>query len=653
MSQEESRDEDSAGNISFRKKDKSKIQSQNAPPFSWALDEEQSVPIQSQFDEGSNEKFFRSPPRSLRSSSQRQRGTPSSSRTSNFDDFSLPPEMQPENDSSFKSWLTSGILGALNVAAGVTISTTGTLMAPPLHVTKTVLLPGLLALFIDTLDATTPQRIKDWFRILSSSVYHLFSVLRSTSSGKKFSSQFWIVLKDVMGALSSPESRQLLVDGVACSVKFADALNTPEVHAWIDHMVLLGCRLVDAAASGKTKQLLHNTKDLAWNGIEMATDPATTLALAEVTAHLCHALEDAQHSLEPTKRAQRNAQNQATYLDPLQMSDLPKQVPIERIILSSLGRYEESDLRSEGNVPADVIWKDEVSLTEIRDWKDHQDQVNIALMKEKILSTPRQRRNSHSSEISAEQSSDPSHPTPEMPPLAQEHFGDNEIAEGKSTKHNGTDMEDLNWQKIPNMKKVHTSRERLRVTPKLDSSDEPAVSQFYRTLDDLLEQKKASKEGLTQRRIQPPQIMTDSGQEIESWNLLKAKVKKLKEGTEARAKERSALRERKKNSFQQLPTVQKRLFQVITLVIVLLCLSFVGFGIYGMYAFKVKMRSNYGRATSSAAADNSEVVIRVIREVVHVGEDGTMIKSSLGSTFSKEERDALANCVYDEAISSK
>ena len=36
-----------------------------------------------------------------------------------------------------------------------------------------------------------------------------------------------------------------------------------------------------------------------------------------------------------------------------------------------------------------------------------------------------------------------------------------------------------------------------------------------------------------------------------------------------------------------------------------------------------------------------------------VGEDGAVIKSSLGSTFSKEERDALANCVYDEAISSK
>ena len=138
--------------------------------------------------------------------------------------LSLPPEIPPENESSFKSWLTSGILGGLNVVAGITLSTTGQIMAPPLHVTKTVLLPGLLALFIDTFDATAPQRVKDWFRILSSSVYHLFSVLRSTSSGQKFSSQFWIVLQDIIGALSSPETRQVLVDGVACSVKLADAL---------------------------------------------------------------------------------------------------------------------------------------------------------------------------------------------------------------------------------------------------------------------------------------------------------------------------------------------------------------------------------------------------------------------------------------------
>ena len=73
----------------------------------------------------------------------------------------LPPEMgatpkEPAQGNSFKSWLTSGILDVLGAAAGVTLSTTGKLVAPPLHVTKTLLLPGLLALFVDTLDAVTP-----------------------------------------------------------------------------------------------------------------------------------------------------------------------------------------------------------------------------------------------------------------------------------------------------------------------------------------------------------------------------------------------------------------------------------------------------------------------------------------------------------------
>jgi hypothetical protein len=130
----------------------------------------------------------------------------------------LPSEGHP--DSSFKSWLTSGALEALNVTAGWTLST----MAPPLQMTKNILLPGLLALFIDTMDSVTPPRVKDWFRILSSSVYHLLSVLRSTSRGKIFSDQFVLVLQDIVQAMSAPESRQVLVDGMACSVKLADAL---------------------------------------------------------------------------------------------------------------------------------------------------------------------------------------------------------------------------------------------------------------------------------------------------------------------------------------------------------------------------------------------------------------------------------------------
>ena len=142
----------------------------------------------------------------------------------------FPPDLDGnsrENDSSntnFKNWLTSGILGALGAAAGATISTTGKLVAPPLEMTRTILLPGLLALIVDTLDTITPPRVQDWFRILSSSVYHLMVVLGSTERGKEFSTQLYVVLQDALHVLSAPESRQVLVDGMAASVKFADAL---------------------------------------------------------------------------------------------------------------------------------------------------------------------------------------------------------------------------------------------------------------------------------------------------------------------------------------------------------------------------------------------------------------------------------------------
>lgn len=112
----------------------------------------------------------------------------------------------------------------LGAAAGVTLSTTGKLVAPPLHVTKTVLLPGMLALVIDTLDTITPPRVQDWFRILSSSVHHVMVVLGSTERGQNFSNQLYVVLHDILQVFSAPESRQVLVDGMAASVKFAEAL---------------------------------------------------------------------------------------------------------------------------------------------------------------------------------------------------------------------------------------------------------------------------------------------------------------------------------------------------------------------------------------------------------------------------------------------
>lgn len=126
--------------------------------------------------------------------------------------------------SSFKGWLAEGLLDMLNAAAGFTISTTGTILSPPIAMTKNVILPGILAILVDTLDNITPPRVQDWFRILSSSIYHLYSVLKSTEQGQKFRRQLLLVLQNVFEVWSAPESRQVVVDGMAAGVKLADAL---------------------------------------------------------------------------------------------------------------------------------------------------------------------------------------------------------------------------------------------------------------------------------------------------------------------------------------------------------------------------------------------------------------------------------------------
>lgn len=216
-------DEGYGGHVTTRVKGVSRGKEDTRLNFSPAFDRGQTS-YRSQPDDGSRKSFISSPPRpGLRTPSQRHRGTPVPRNTEVHNGNAMPTGT-PGESSSFKSWLSSGVLGALNVAAGVTLSTTGQLIAPPLHVTKTVLLPALVALFIDTLDAITPERAKDWFRILSSSAHHLVSVLGSTQSGQQFSNQFLVVLQDILRAGSSPETRQVLVDCMATGVKLADAL---------------------------------------------------------------------------------------------------------------------------------------------------------------------------------------------------------------------------------------------------------------------------------------------------------------------------------------------------------------------------------------------------------------------------------------------
>jgi hypothetical protein len=144
------------------------------------------------------------------------------------DVLSLPPVVNSNEDevskNSFKGWLAEGIMDVLNAAAGITLSTTGAVLSPPIELTKNVILPGVLAIVVDALDNITPPRVQDWFRIITSSVYYLFTNLKSTEQGIKFRKQMLLTLQTWAEAWSAPESRQVVVDGMAAGVKLADAL---------------------------------------------------------------------------------------------------------------------------------------------------------------------------------------------------------------------------------------------------------------------------------------------------------------------------------------------------------------------------------------------------------------------------------------------
>ena len=118
----------------------------------------------------------------------------------------------------------SSTLGILKLFGDVTLSTTGTILSPSIEMTRQVLLPQLFAALADYISNISPQRLKDWFRILSASVHHIIAVIVSTERGSIFRHKFARAFGDVVDVASSDTSRQAIMDGMACFVKLGEAL---------------------------------------------------------------------------------------------------------------------------------------------------------------------------------------------------------------------------------------------------------------------------------------------------------------------------------------------------------------------------------------------------------------------------------------------
>lgn len=185
------------------------------------------------------------------------------------------PEDVPLHDRIAAS-AVSASLEFLRIAGGVTLSTTGTLIQPPLHVTQKYVLPQLWHALLDLLKRDTPERLQDWFRIVSSSVQNFFAVLRETVPGQALRERLLIFIADIVQVLSTDASRQALIDYTACWVKFAAWCDSSECHAYLDQLCTYWIRVLQILSSGKTQQLILDLKAVLQATSHVLNDPQTT-----------------------------------------------------------------------------------------------------------------------------------------------------------------------------------------------------------------------------------------------------------------------------------------------------------------------------------------------------------------------------------------
>ena len=147
-----------------------------------------------------------------------------------------------------------------------------------------------------------PRRIRDWLRIVQTSMQNGLQIITQTPQGRELSEETIETAFHAKRLLTSANSRQLLVESVGSYVKLIDALRTPETKAFLTSLPVILCRIADTLASGDAKCLYHSSTEVILKLIETIGQPETTLALAEITAELCYVLEMEREFYDPRRR---------------------------------------------------------------------------------------------------------------------------------------------------------------------------------------------------------------------------------------------------------------------------------------------------------------------------------------------------------------
>ncbi|CAM9614458.1 unnamed protein product, partial [Phaeothamnion confervicola] len=159
---------------------------------------------------------------------------------------------------------------------------------------------GWVSYFFDGLKDMTPQRARDLARIFGNALSNAVGLVQ-TPGGSKVVAAHAQVVDSFVTAASSPEARQLVIDGAAAFVRIAEALDTPQAKGAVQQVAVVVARLVDVLASRESKIFLQDTANAVCTGFELAHSAEAMVMAAELTANVVHALE-----MEHNASARRN-----------------------------------------------------------------------------------------------------------------------------------------------------------------------------------------------------------------------------------------------------------------------------------------------------------------------------------------------------------
>ncbi len=187
------------------------------------------------------------------------------------------------NDAKSVIFILEQIISLLKI----TLQTSSKLITPAI----TQMIQNIIPIIQQYYQQAAPIRIQEWVQIFTSALQHFLTIMSETDEGRIVLDQFHDVTKTSLHLFTSANTRQIIVEGVGMQVKMIEAIRTPEMKAFISSIPVYTIRILDMLSSGEAKYLYHSISSLVNDVIELLGQDETTLALAEITAHLVHVLE--------------------------------------------------------------------------------------------------------------------------------------------------------------------------------------------------------------------------------------------------------------------------------------------------------------------------------------------------------------------------